>query len=196
MGVAEMARAIGNSDYYVVGRSAKRCFLVISKDDLFARLDGLDIAHATVSHPAVFTVADSDKIHEELTGGHSKNLFLKDKKGQLFLVVAEQASQIDLKGLHRHIGAQRLSFGKPDLLMEVLGMTPGSVNPFALMNDADKRCTLWLDEALLRHELVNFHPLDNTMTTTLKSADLIRFIEAIGFVANRLDFTALATQGA
>ena len=167
---------------------------MISKDDLFARLDGLGIAHATVSHPAVFTVADSDNIHDELPGGHSKNLFLKDKKGRLFLVVAEQASQIDLKGLHRHIGAQRLSFGKPDLLMEVLGMTPGSVNPFALINDADKRCTLWLDEALLQHELVNFHPLDNTMTTTLKSTDVIRFIEAIGFVANRLDFTALATQ--
>lgn len=169
---------------------------MITKDELFAQLDGLDIAHATVSHPAVFTVADSHKVHEELPGGHSKNLFLKDKKGQLFLVVAEQSSQVDLKGLHRHIGSQRLSFGKPDLLMEVLGMTPGSVNPFALMNDADKRCTLWLDEALMRHEQVNFHPLENTMTTTLKSADLVRFVEEIGFTANRLDFTALATQGA
>lgn len=168
---------------------------MITKDDLFARLDGLNIAHSTVSHPAVFTVADSDKIHDELPGGHSKNLFLKDKKGQLFLVVAEQASQVDLKGLHRHIHSQRLSFGKPDLLMEVLGMTPGSVNPFALMNDTEQRCTLWLDAALMRHEQVNFHPLENTMTTTLKSADLIRFVEAIGFTANQLDFTALARQG-
>lgn len=169
---------------------------MITKEDLFARLDLLDIEHSTVSHPAVFTVADSDKIHDELPGGHSKNLFLKDKKAQLFLVVAEQASVVDLKGLHRHIGSQRLSFGKPDLLMDVLGMTPGSVNPFALMNDVDKRCTLWLDEALIRHELVNFHPLENTMTTTLKSADLIRFVEATGFTVNTLDFTALATQGA
>jgi Ala-tRNA(Pro) deacylase len=168
---------------------------LISRDELFQRLDALGIAHATVSHPAVFTVADSDKIHDELPGGHSKNLFLKDKKGRLFLIVAEQASVVDLKGLHRHVGAQRLNFGKPELLMDVLGMTPGSVNPFALMNDADKRCSVWLDEALLRHELVNFHPLENTMTTTLKSADLIRFIEDIGFTANRLDFTALATQG-
>ncbi len=169
---------------------------MITKEDLFARLDGLGIAHNSISHPAVFTVADSDKIHDELPGGHSKNLFLKDKKGHLFLVVAEQASQVDLKKLHKHIGAQRLSFGKPDLLVEVQGMTPGSVNPFGLMNVTQKRCTLWLDEALLRHELVNFHPLENTMTTTLGSADLIRFVEAIGFTANRLDFTALATEGA
>lgn len=165
---------------------------MITKDDLFARLDELDIAHQTVSHPALFTVADSQQLHGELPGGHSKNLFLKDKKGGLFLVVAEQASVVDLKSLHRHIGSQRLSFGKPDLLMDVLGMTPGSVNPFALMNDTARRCTLWLDEALMAHELVNFHPLENTMTTTLKTTDLLRFVEAIGFTANRLDFTAHA----
>lgn len=169
---------------------------MVTQDALFALLDELDISHSTVSHPPLFTVADSDKLHHELPGGHSKNLFLKDKKGQLFLVVAEQASVVDLKHLHKHIGAQRLSFGKPDLLMDVLGMIPGSVNPFALMNDADKRCTLWLDEGLMQHELVNFHPLENTMTTTIKSADLIRFVEAIGFTVNRLDFTALATREA
>lgn len=167
---------------------------MITKDELFSKLDGLGIEHGTVSHPALFTVDDCQKLHGELPGGHSKNLFLKDKKGNLFLIVAEQSSQVDLKTLHKRIGSQRLSFGKPELLMEVLGMIPGSVNPFSLMNDIEKRCTLWLDEALLCHELVNFHPLENTFTTTLKSADLLQFVEDIGFVANRIDFTAQAAD--
>ncbi|MEP0519544.1 MAG: prolyl-tRNA synthetase associated domain-containing protein [Hyphomicrobiales bacterium] len=164
---------------------------MITKDELFGKLDALGIEYSTRSHPALFTVADSQKLHGEMPGGHSKNLFLKDKKGALFLVVAEQSSQVNLKTLHKHIGAQRLSFGKPELLMEVLGMIPGSVNPFSLMNDTDKRCTLWLDKALISHELVNFHPLENTSTTTLKSADLLRFLESIGFAANQIDFTVL-----
>lgn len=163
---------------------------MITKDELFSKLNTLGIEHNTTSHPALFTVADSQKLHAELPGGHSKNLFLKDKKGNLFLVVAEQSSQVDLKTLHKRIGSQRLSFGKPELLMDVLGMIPGSVNPFSLMNDSERRCTLWLDEVLIAHELVNFHPLDNTLTTTLKSADLLRFLEDIGFAANRIDFTA------
>lgn len=167
---------------------------MITKEELFGRLDALGIEHDTTSHPALFTVADSQKLHVELPGGHSKNLFLKDKKGNLFLVVAEQSSQVDLKTLHKRIGSQRLSFGKPELLMDVLGMIPGSVNPFSLMNDTEKRCTLWLDEALISHELVNFHPLENTFTTTLKSVDLLRFLENIGFVANRIDFTTTAAD--
>lgn len=167
---------------------------MITKDELFDKLDALGIQHATTAHPALFTVADSQKLHGDLPGGHSKNLFLKDKKGQLFLVVAEQSSQVNLKTLHKRIGSQRLSFGKPELLMEVLGMIPGSVNPFSLMNDIDKRCTLWLDEALISHELVNFHPLENTFTTTLKSADLLLFLENIGFVVNRIDFTEEAIE--
>lgn len=167
---------------------------MITKEELFCRLDALGIEHDTTSHPALFTVADSQKLHGELPGGHSKNLFLKDKKGNLFLVVAEQSSQVDLKTLHKRIGSQRLSFGKPELLMDVLGMIPGSVNPFSLMNDTEKRCTLWLDEALISHELVNFHPLENTFTTTLKSSDLLLFLEDIGFAANRIDLMAAAVD--
>ena len=110
-----------------------------TRQDLFARLAELGIETATVEHEAVFTVAESSRLERELPGGHTKNLFLKDKKGRLFLVVALGHAQIDLKTLHKTLGCDRLSFGKPELLMEVLGVTPGSVTPFALINDRARR---------------------------------------------------------
>ena len=126
----------------------------------------------------VFTVAESQAIKQEIPGGHSKNLFLKDKKGRLFLVVADAETRIDLKRLHEAIGASgRLSFGSAELLREMLGVEPGSVTPFALVNDRERRVTLVLDEALMRSEPVNFHPLVNSATTGLvagRSAEVLR----------------------
>jgi Ala-tRNA(Pro) deacylase len=149
--------------------------------DLFAFLDRLGIAHVTVTHPALFTVAQSRELRGTIPGGHTKNLFLKDKKGSLFLVTALEDAVIELKSLHRRLGASgRFSFGPAELLLATLGIEPGAVTPFAAMNDSDRRVSVVLDEALMRHETVNCHPLGNTMTTSIKRADLLRFLEATG----------------
>ncbi len=151
-----------------------------TRQDLFARLTELGIEAATVEHPAVFTVAESSKLERELPGGHTKNLFLKDKKGRLFLVVALGRAHIDLKSLHKTLACDRLSFGKPELLMEVLGVPAGSVTPFALINDQAHRVTVILDADMMRHERLNYHPLENTATTGIARQDLLRFIRACG----------------
>ena len=149
--------------------------------DLFAFLDRLGIPHTTVNHPPVFTVEESRDLRGRIPGGHSKNLFLKDKKDALYLVVASEAAAIDLKGLHRRLGASgRFSFGSAPLLMEVLGVIPGAVTPFAAMNDTAGRVSVVLETALMANGLINFHPLDNSMTTTIARDDLVRFLEATG----------------
>lgn len=150
-------------------------------DELFAYLDSLGLSHETVGHEAVFTVAESAHVKAEIPGVHAKNLFLKDRKGRLFLMVASHETSIDLKRLHDTIGASgRLSFGSADLLMETLGVTPGSVTPFAAMNDREGRVTICLDEVLMSHARQNFHPLVNTMTTGISPADLLAFLRATG----------------
>jgi len=151
-----------------------------TRQELFARLAELSIATRTVDHDAVFTVAESARLEPELPGGHTKNLFLKDKKGALFLVVALGRAHIGLKSLHRVLGCDRLSFGKPDLLMEVLGVPPGSVTPFSLINDTACRVTVILDADMMRHETLNFHPLENTASTNIGRDDLVAFIRACG----------------
>ncbi len=151
-----------------------------TRQDLFTRLEALGIATRTVDHAAVFTVAESAKLERTLPGGHTKNLFLKDKQGRLFLIVALDHAHIDLKGLPGKIGSQRLSFGKPDLLMEVLGIPAGSVTPFAVINDGARRVTVILDADMMRHEWLNCHPLENTATTNIAREDLVAFLRASG----------------
>jgi Ala-tRNA(Pro) deacylase len=149
--------------------------------DLFAFLDRLGIAHATVQHPPLFTVEQSRALRGQIPGGHTKNLFLKDKKDALFLVVAEESATLDLKSLHRRLGASgRFSFGSAPLLMDVLGIEPGSVTPFAAMNDTQARISVVLDAAMMRHATLNYHPLVNTMTTSIARDDLVRFLQATG----------------
>ena len=128
----------------------------------------------------------------QLKGGHAKNLFLKNKKGRLYLLVAEEDAPVQLKTFAKSIGAGNLSFGKPELLMETLGVIPGAVTPFALINAAPGEIDVYLDEALLANDPLNFHPLDNTMTTTIGRADLLRFIEALGHEWRGVDIQALA----
>lgn len=152
----------------------------VTPEQLFARLAELGIATETVEHEAVFTVAESDRLERELPGGHTKNLFLKDAKGRLFLVIAEAHTAVDLKSLHKRIGAARLSFGKPDLLMEVLGVPPGSVTALSVINDDQKRVSVVVDSRLMGYERVNCHPLINTATTSLARDDLFRFMRACG----------------
>jgi len=150
-------------------------------DDLFAFLDRLGIPHPTVTHTALFTVEESQALRGEIPGGHTKNLFLKDKKGALYLVTALEDAAIELKSLHRRLGASgRFSFGPAEQMREVLGIEPGAVTPFAAMNDSAGRVAVVLDAALLEHASINAHPLRNTMTTSIARDDLVKFLEATG----------------
>jgi len=149
--------------------------------ELFAYLDKLGIAHKTVTHPAAFTVEDARELRGLVPGGHTKNLFLRDKKGVPYLVVASEDAEIELRGLHRLLGASgRFSFGSAELMHELLGVTPGSVTPFAVMNDTGGRVTVVLDAAMMAQEVLNFHPLVNTGTTTISREGLLKFLEATG----------------
>ena len=150
-------------------------------DDLFAFFAKLGIAVTTVEHPPLFTVEDSKALRGQIAGGHTKNLFLKDRKGRLFLLVAEDEAEVDLKTLHQRLGAQgKFSFASAELLEEVWGVTPGSVTPFGAINDAQGRVTVALDNGLLAKGRVNFHPLENTATTAVSAEDLVRFLRATG----------------
>ena len=149
-----------------------------SPDDLFARLSELGVETHTHHHPPVYTVEESKRLCGDLPGHHSKNLFLKDKKGNLWLIVALEDRAIDMKDLRRRIGSQTLSFGKPDLLMEVLGIEPGAVTPFALINDHEVRVNVVLDSEMMEGAQLNFHPLTNAATTTISPRDLVTFVEA------------------
>jgi Ala-tRNA(Pro) deacylase len=151
-----------------------------TRETLFARLTDLGIVTETVEHEAVFTVAESERLERDLPGGHTKNLFLKDAKGRLFLVVAQSHTPVDLKSLHKLIGSARLSFGKPELLMEVLGVPAGSVTALSLINDDQKRVSVVVDSRLMGYERINCHPLVNTATTSVARDDLIRFMRACG----------------
>lgn len=161
-----------------------------SPADVFARLDALGIPHATHSHAPVFTVAESAEIKARMPGGHTKNLFLKDKKGRLFLLSALADTAIDLNAVSKTIGAGRFSFGSPELLMAHLGVTPGSVTVFAVINDPGQTVTLILDHALFAHDPVNFHPLRNDATTALNPRDLMCFLHSLGRTPIRLAFDA------
>jgi len=149
-------------------------------DELFVFLDRLGIAHQTVTHPALFTVEQSRALRGQIPGGHTKNLFLKDKKGALFLVSALEDAAIELKSLHRRLDAARFSFGSAELLREALGVEPGAVTPFGATNDKAGRVCIVLDAAMMTHTTLNYHPLVNTMTTSIARDDLVRFLVATG----------------
>jgi Ala-tRNA(Pro) deacylase len=151
-----------------------------SKHELFALLDRLGVAHVTHAHRPVFTVEESADIKAALPGGHTKNLFLKDRRGALWLVCALGETAIDLNALAKALDAQRFSFGAADLMVETLGVHPGAVTVFALINDRLNRVRLVLDQALMAHDPVNFHPLSNDATTALSPAGLLTFLAETG----------------
>ena len=148
--------------------------------ELIAYLENLGIETSTREHPPLFTVEESRALRGEIAGAHTKNLFLKDKKDQVYLVVAGEDAAIDMKTLHKRIGSARLSFGKPELLLDLLGVVPGSVTPFGVLNDKAGAVTVILDEALIRAELLNFHPLENTATTSIPRDGFLKFLKATG----------------
>ena len=154
--------------------------MALTPEQLLARLADLGIATETREHAPVFTVAESKRLRGELAGGHCKSLFLKDKKGALWLVITLEDRAIDMKMLRRTIGAAPLSFAPPELLADVLGITPGAVTPFALVNDASKQVRVVLDAAMTGETLLNYHPLTNAATTSISPADLLAFIRACG----------------
>jgi len=149
-------------------------------DDLFARLKALGIAFSTVEHAAAFTVEQGNAATGHLPGVHIKNLFLCDAKKAMWLVVAPADRRIDLKRLAPAMGAARLSFGSPERLMRVLGVTPGSVTPFAVINDHAGAVRLVLDAGMLKLDPLNFHPLRNDRTTAISANDLLRFVRDTG----------------
>lgn len=161
-------------------------------EDLFARLDALGIRTRTVEHPPVFTVEEAKALRGTLPGGHIKNLFLRNKKGAMWLVVAEEDRPIDLKVLGERLGAGRLSFGSPERLMTHLGVVPGAVTPFAVINDREGLVQVVLDKALLSHDPLNCHPLTNDKTTAIAPGDLLTFLRSCGHEPQIFDFDAPA----
>jgi len=159
---------------------------------LIARLDALGVAFTTHRHAPVFTVEEARALRGDLPGGHAKNLFLKDRKDRLFLAVIEEKTPVDLKRLEKAIGAARLSFGRAELLAEVLGVTPGSVTPFAAMNAAPGAITVVLDAALMAQDPINFHPLRNDATVAVSPAGLLAFLRESGHEPLLFDFRQMA----
>ncbi len=150
-------------------------------EDLFAFLDSLGIAVTTKWHAPLYTVADSQALRGEIVGGHTKNLFLKDKKDSYFLVTVDEDAVVDLKQIHHLIGAaSRVSFGRPEALLDLLGVTPGAVTVFGLINDPGGKVKLILDEVLMESDIINGHPLTNEATTSIAASDLLAFVRATG----------------
>ncbi len=154
---------------------------------LFAFLDRLGIAHSTVSHPPLFTVEDGRDWRDKIPGLHCKNLFLKDRDGRFWLVLMPADKRARLGLVEKRVGAARLSFGKPEALLDIMGLTPGAVTPFGLMNDRARRLSVIVDVDLMAAEWVNFHPLHNAASTTLRPADLMTFIASLGFEPQTVD---------
>lgn len=155
--------------------------VVKNSDDLFAYLDSLGIAYTNREHEPVFTVAESQALRDDIGGGHTKNLFLKDKKSNYFLLTVGDMAEINLKTIHQKIGAQgRVSFGSAEALSELLGVVPGSVTAFGVFNDTQGKVTLIFDDVLMDHEMINAHPLRNNATTSIARNDLLRFVQSLG----------------
>ena len=164
---------------------------------LFEQLDMLGVNHETCRHEPLFSVKESQQLRGALPGAHIKNLFLRDKKKNIWLVTALEDQQIDLKALRKTLQAKgNLSFGNANLLMEVLGVIPGAVTPFSVLNDRENRATMVLDQAILYYKLVNAHPLRNDRTTSISPDGLLKFLDSQQHAPVILDFNALNTLNA
>jgi len=162
-----------------------------TQEELFQFLDSLGIKHTTHRHAAVFTVAESAALRDEIKGGHTKNLFVKDKKDNYFLLTVEEHATVDLKTVHTIIGAaSKVSFGRPEKLMDYLGVIPGAVTAFGVFNDMGQNVKIIIDADLMQDAIINCHPLTNDATTSIASKDLLRFIEATGHEPLVLKVTA------
>ena len=161
--------------------------LPTAPETLLARLDGMGISYTTYHHHAVFTVEESSALEIDIPGAHCRNLFLRDHKKRMFLVVLQNETQVNLKSLEQKLGCGRLSFGSSDRLWQYLGVLPGSVTPFSIVNDVDHNVRIILDADMMKNEIVNYHPLINTMTIGVHPDGLVRFITATGHTAEIMD---------
>jgi Ala-tRNA(Pro) deacylase len=152
----------------------------LTPEELLQRLHALGIVHRAAIHPPVFTVAEAAALRGNLLGGHCKSLFLKGRNGSFWLAVMLEERRTDLNKLAARLNAPRFSFAGADDLYSALGVRPGSVTPFALVNDAGRRVIPVLDRDMLRHDPLNYHPLANDPTTAISPDDLLRFIAACG----------------
>jgi len=157
-------------------------------ETLYARFHELNIPYTHHEHPPVYTVAQASRFYEQIPGGHCKNLFLRDRKKQNWLVVARHDTSLELRRLNALLETSKLTLGRPERLWEFLGVIPGAVTPFALINDHERQVRVVLERRLLEHEILNFHPLVNSATTAIRSADLLRFLEAEGYTVRVMDF--------
>ncbi|MEM0991168.1 MAG: prolyl-tRNA synthetase associated domain-containing protein [Pseudomonadota bacterium] len=162
--------------------------------ELYALFDAHGIGYRHFDHPPLFTVEESKRLRGTIPGAHVKNMFLKDKKDRLWLVTCLEHRQIRIRDLEKEVGAAKASFGKPELLWEVLGLKPGAVSPFGLLNDTDHRVTPVLDSQMLAAEPINAHPLHNEATTAISAADLNRFFDLTGHQPILVDFDALEAK--
>jgi Ala-tRNA(Pro) deacylase len=163
----------------------------ITRNNLFRYLNELNIQYSTIEHEPIFKVEDSALLKNNMAGANTKNLFLKDKKGQLFLVCAVSDTKINVNKLHHTLGCKRLSFGKPEVLKNALGVTPGSVTLFSIINDKNLEVTLVIDKSLLNYDIVNFHPLLNDATTAISNKDMIKFAKSTKHEPLIVDFAEL-----
>lgn len=168
--------------------------LPTSPESLMAKLESLGIEYKLHHHEAVFTVEESEKLDSEIPGTHCRNLFLRDKKKKNFLLVLQNATEVEMKKLPPVIGSDRLSFGSADRLWEFLGVRPGSVCPFAIINDTENKVKILFDKSMMETDIVNYHPLLNTMTVSLKPPDLVKFIEDCGHEAHIIDLSDAAPE--
>lgn len=164
---------------------------MIFKDDLIRILNDNGFEYFVEEHAPLFTVEDSKSLRGQIEGAHSKNLFLKDAKANFFLISIEESASIDLKKTMQQIQSKKLSFAKPEYLQEILGIEPGSVSPFALLNDTKKQVKFYLDRSFLDSETVNFHPLINTATVNISPQNLIELIEKYHNPVNYIDLENL-----
>ncbi|MEM9468656.1 MAG: prolyl-tRNA synthetase associated domain-containing protein [Pseudomonadota bacterium] len=164
--------------------------LPTSPEELIAKFEELGIEYTLHHHEAVYTVAESEKIDSEIPGTHCRNLFLRDNKKKNFLLVLQNATDVDVKKLPDVLDSKRLSFGSSDRLWEYLGVRPGSVCPFAIVNDTQNQVKIFLDQSMMEADIVNYHPLLNTMTVGLKPTDLLTFIESTGHEAHIVDLSS------
>jgi Ala-tRNA(Pro) deacylase len=162
---------------------------------LFALFDKVGITHETREHEAIFTVEEGQDIKADMPGGHTKNLFLKDKSGQYVLISALASTPIRLNQCHKVLGTKRLSFGKESALFDLLGVRPGSVTLFSVINDVKGEVRLVLDKALFDYERVWFHPLRNTASTAIYTSDIMAFAKNAGHEPTLVDFHALLETG-
>lgn len=167
--------------------------MILSESELYTYFDELGITYTTKHHSAFFTVEEGRALKTSMPGGHTKNLFMTDKDDNIVLISAHAETVLPLNKLHKQIGTRRLSFASPELMKETLGVTPGSVTAFALINDHEKRVKFVVDKTLMEYEILNFHPLINTATTAISRTDFIRFIEATGHSIQIVDFHVLST---